>query len=80
MRSRARKAAAAESGTIVDATIISAPSSTKNETKNRDPEMQQAKKHGQWYFAMKVHICASKQGFVHSRNGTSRRGGHYNAR
>jgi IS5 family transposase len=55
-----------KSGTIVDATIISAPSSTKNESNSRDPEMQQAKKHGQWYFGMKVHIGASKQGFVHS--------------
>ena len=55
-----------KSGTIVDATIISAPSSTKNESHSRDPEMQQAKKHGQWYFGMKVHIGASKQGFVHS--------------
>ena len=55
-----------KSGTIVDATIISAPSSTKNESNSRDPEMQQAKKHGQWYFGMKVHIGASKQGLVHS--------------
>lgn len=55
-----------KSGTIVDATIISAPSSTKNETKSRDPEMQQTKKHGQWYFGMKVHVGASRQGLVHS--------------
>jgi IS5 family transposase len=54
-----------KSGTIVDATIINAPSSTKNEAKTRDPEMQQAKKNGQWYFGMKVHIGASKQGVVH---------------
>ncbi len=55
-----------KSGTIVDATIISAPSSTKNDSKSRDPEMQQTKKNGQWYFGMKVHVGASKQGLVHS--------------
>lgn len=56
-----------KSGTIVDATIISAPSSTKNATHSRDPEMHQGmknKKH--WEFGMKVHIGASKQGLVHS--------------
>jgi transposase, IS5 family len=42
-------------GTIVDATIISAPSSTKNATKARDPEMHQTKKGNQWYFGMKAH-------------------------
>ena len=55
-----------KSGTIVDATIISAPSSTKNATQERDPEMHQAKKNGQWYFGMKVHVGTSKQGLVHS--------------
>jgi IS5 family transposase len=43
-------------GTIVDATIISAPSSTKNADKERDPEMHQTKKGNQWYFGMKAHI------------------------
>jgi IS5 family transposase len=43
-------------GTIVDATIISAPSSTKNADKQRDPEMHQTKKGNQWYFGMKAHI------------------------
>jgi IS5 family transposase len=43
-------------GTIVDATIISAPSSTKNKDKARDPEMHQTKKGNQWYFGMKMHI------------------------
>ena len=43
-------------GTIVDATIISVPSSTKNRTKERDPEMHQTKKGKQWYFGMKAHI------------------------
>ncbi len=43
-------------GTIVDATIINAPSSTKNETQTRDPEMKQTKKGNQWYFGMKAHV------------------------
>ena len=43
-------------GTIVDATIIHAPSSTKNAAKARDPEMHQTKKGNQWYFGMKAHI------------------------
>lgn len=43
-------------GTIVDATIIAAPSSTKNKDKARDPEMHQTKKGNQWYFGMKAHI------------------------
>jgi len=48
-------------GTIVDATIISAPSSTKNQTKERDPEMHQTKKGNQWYFGMKAHIGMDSQ-------------------
>jgi transposase, IS5 family len=56
-----------KSGTIVDATIISAPTSTKNATNSRDPEMRQGKKNKrEWQFGMKVHIGASKQGLVHS--------------
>ncbi len=55
-----------KSGTIVDATIISAPSSTKNATQERDPEMHQALKNKPWYFGMKVHVGTSKQGLVHS--------------
>src|SRR4030043_456971 len=43
-------------GTIVDATIINASSSTKNETQTRDPEMKQTKKGNQWYFGMKAHV------------------------
>ena len=43
-------------GTIVDATIINAPSSTKNRDKARDPEMHQTKKGNQWYFGMKAHL------------------------
>ena len=54
-------------GTIVDATIIAAPSSTKNEGKARDPEMHQAKKGNQWHFGMKAHIGVDAQsGLVHT--------------
>jgi transposase, IS5 family len=54
-------------GTIVDATIVHAPSSTKNETKQRDPAMHQTKKGKQWYFGLKAHIGVdSKEGTVHS--------------
>lgn len=54
-------------GTIVDATIIGAPSSTKNKKKQRDPEMHQTKKGNQWYFGMKLHVGAdSRSGVVHS--------------
>jgi IS5 family transposase len=49
------------SGTIVDATIISAPSSTKNESKKRDPEMHQTKKGKDWYFGMKAHVGVDKK-------------------
>jgi len=58
-------------GTIMDATIIAAPSSTKNEEKKRDPEMHQAKKGNQWYFGMKAHIGVdSKARIVHSVTAT----------
>ena len=54
-------------GTIVDATIIHAPSSTKNATGTRDPEMHQTRKGNQWFFGMKAHIGVdSKEGIVHS--------------
>jgi IS5 family transposase len=54
-------------GTIVDATIISAPSSTKNKAGERDPEMRQTKKGNQWYFGMKAHIGTdSKTKLIHS--------------
>ncbi len=54
-------------GTIVDATIIHAPASTKNQERKRDPEMKQTKKGNQWYFGMKAHIGAeSNRGLVHS--------------
>ena len=52
----AAKGLKVDTGTIVDATIINAPSSTKNADKARDPEMHQTKKGNQWYFGMKAHI------------------------
>jgi IS5 family transposase len=55
-----------KAGTIVDATILSAPSSTKNASKTRDPEMKQTRKGKQWYFGMKLHIGADTKGRVHS--------------
>jgi transposase, IS5 family len=55
-----------KAGTIVDATIIAAPSSTKNATKSRDPEMKQTRKGNQWYFGMKIHIGTDTRGLVHS--------------
>jgi len=54
------------SGTIVDATIIHAPSSTKNADKARDPAMKQTRKGNQWYFGMKAHVGTDVQGIVHS--------------
>jgi len=54
-------------GTIVDATILHAPSSTKNASGTRDPEMHQTRKGKQWFFGMKAHIGVdSKEGIVHS--------------
>jgi IS5 family transposase len=54
-------------GTIVDATIISAPSSTKNESGTRDPEMHQTRKGQQWFFGMKLHIGVDAAlGLIHS--------------
>jgi len=59
-------------GTIVDATIIAAPSSTKNAEQQRDPEMKQTRKGNQWHFGMKVHIGVdSRTGLVHSAVVTS---------
>lgn len=59
-----------QAGTIVDATIIAAPSSTKNATKTRDPEMKQTRKGGSWYFGMKLHIGTDRRGMVHSLTAT----------
>ncbi|MEQ7420401.1 IS5 family transposase [Xanthomonas campestris pv. campestris] len=62
----ARKGQSLRSGTIVDATLIAAPSSTKNTDHARDPEMHQTKKGNQWYFGMKAHIGVDEfSGLVH---------------
>ena len=54
-------------GTLIDATLIAAPSSTKNEKRERDPDMHQAKKGNQWHFGMKAHIGADDEsGLVHT--------------
>ena len=59
-------------GTAVDATLIAAPSSTKNSTGTRDPEMHQTKKGNQWYFGMKCHIGVdADSGLVHTVVGTA---------
>jgi transposase, IS5 family len=59
-------------GTIVDATIIDAPSSTKNAKKKRDPQMHQTRKGKQWYFGMKVHTGVdTESGLVHTVVGTA---------
>jgi IS5 family transposase len=61
-----------KAGTVVDATLISAPSSTKNASGERDPEMHQTKKGNQWYFGMKAHIGVDAQsGLVHTVRGTA---------
>lgn len=60
-----------KSGSIVDATIISAPSSTKNADEKRDPEMGSTKKGRNWHFGMKCHIGTDRQGLTHSLTGTS---------
>ena len=60
------------SGTVVDATLISAPSSTKNASGERDPEMHQSKKGQQWFVGMKAHIGVdADSGLVHTVRGTS---------
>ena len=59
-------------GTVVDATLMSAPSSTKNDSGQRDPEMRQTKKGNQWYFGMKAHIGVdAHSGLVHTVKGTA---------
>lgn len=58
------------SGTIVDATIIAAPSSTKNSAGARDPEMKQTRKGGNWHFGMKLHVGTDRRGIVHSVTAT----------
>jgi transposase, IS5 family len=59
-------------GTVVDATLIAAPSSTKNKSGERDPEMKQSRKGQQWYFGMKAHIGVdAESGLVHTVRGTA---------
>ncbi|WP_419341341.1 IS5 family transposase [Achromobacter sp. PD1] len=59
-------------GTVVDATLIAAPSSTKNQNGERDPEMHQTKKGNQWHFGMKAHIGVdADSGLVHTVVGTA---------
>ena len=61
-----------KAGTVVDATLIAAPTSTKNKDKARDPEMHSSKKGNQWYFGMKAHIGAdAESGLVHTVRATS---------
>ena len=68
----AKKGLMLKTGTVVDATLIAAPSSTKNNTGQRDPEMQQTKKGNQWHFGMKAHIGVdADSGLVHTVIGTA---------
>ena len=61
-----------KTGTVVDATLIAAPSSTKNSSAQRDPEMHQTKKGNQWHFGMKAHIGVdAESGLVHTVIGTA---------
>jgi IS5 family transposase len=55
-----------KAGTIVDATLVAAPTSTKNAAQQRDPEMRQTAKGRQWHFGMKVHVGTDPNGVVHS--------------
>lgn len=59
-------------GTAVDATLITAPSSTKNQSGKRDPEMSSTQKNGKWHFGMKAHVGVDqKSGLVHSLSTTT---------
>src|SRR5207237_3858400 len=60
-------------GTIVDATIIAAPSATNNASATRDPEMKQTRKGRNWYFGMKLHVGADKRGIIHTVTATDAR-------
>ena len=61
-----------KAGTAVDATLIAAPTSTKNKDKKRDPQMHSSKKGNQWYFGMKAHIGVdAESGLGHTVRGTS---------
>ena len=70
--SLATKGLMLKTGTVVDATLIAAPSSTKNSSGERDPEMHQTKKGNQWHFGMKAHIGVdADSGLVHTVIGTA---------
>ena len=61
-----------KAGTVVDATLITVPTSTKNKDRARDPDMHSSKKGNQWYFGMKADIGAgAESGLVHTVRGTS---------
>ncbi|MHB8247577.1 MAG: IS5 family transposase [Acidithiobacillus sp.] len=60
-----------QEGRIVDATLIHAPSSTKNRDRRRDPEMSSTKKGNQWYFGMKAHVATDLQGVVQEVKATA---------
>lgn len=67
-----KKGLSLRQGTIVDAPIIHAPSSTKNKDGERDPEMHQTKKGNQYFFGMRAHIGADvESGLVHHVHGTA---------
>lgn len=66
----AAKCLLVHTGTIVDATILAAPSSTKNASRERDPEMKQTRKGNNWHFGMKLHIGTDLRGRVHSVTAT----------
>ena len=68
----AKKGLLLKTGSVVDATLIAAPSSTKNSSGERDPEMHQTKKGNQWHFGMKAHIGVdADSGLVHTVIGTA---------
>ena len=58
-------------GSIVDATIVSVPSSTRNGNNARDPEMHRTKKENQWHFGMKLHVGTDPRGLMHHPEGTA---------
>jgi IS5 family transposase len=61
-----------KAGTVVDVTLIAAPTSTQNKDKARDLEMHQSKKGNEWYFGMKAHIGVdADSGLVHTVRGTA---------
>ena len=67
-----KKGVLLKQGTIVDATLITAPSSTKNKDNKRDPEMSSTKKNGKWHFGMKVHVGTdATSGLIHTIEGTT---------